>query len=69
MERNPVAEESLRVYLVRPYQFHAKDAADAQGSLATVRVYKDSPAAGWTVVVVYTGPGLQLFLRPPVAPS
>jgi hypothetical protein len=54
-----------RVYLLRPGQFAVKDATETQTSLVTVRLYKGSPAAGWTTVVVHTGPSLQPFLRVP----
>jgi hypothetical protein len=58
-----------RVYLLRPGQFHTKDAAETQNSLVTVRLYKDRPAPGWVVVVVHTGTSLQPFLRVPAAPA
>jgi hypothetical protein len=70
-ERVPVLELRnqtgfARIYVLRPRQFKVKDAPEAQSSLVTVRLYRDSPAVGWTVVIVHpTGVGLRPFLRVP----
>ena len=52
-----------KVILLKPGSFSTRGATDAQNSTVTVRLYRDRPAAGWVVLVVYTGTSLQPFLR------
>lgn len=52
-----------RVQFVRPGAMSTATAESSQTSGATVRVYRDSPAAGWVTVVIHTGPNLNAFLR------
>jgi hypothetical protein len=60
--------QTARLYLLPPTKFGTANAAATQNSTVTVQLFRDQPAAGWTVMVAYTGASLAPFLKAPAGP-
>lgn len=58
--------EEAAFYFVRSARFNLKNAVDAIGSHAGVKVYANQPG-GWTIIVVHSGASLNPFLHNPGA--